>query len=129
MHDVELVLPLVELGQHLQVQVRGEIRQLFAAEPGAQGLAVRLQHRIRLRRLGGEQGHVVTLGHQTITEGRDDPLGPAVGARRHGLVERSDLRDPHGRTGFERAAGRAGSLLDAVRGGSSTANRCPMRAR
>ena len=50
---------------------------------------------VRLRRLGREQGHLVPLRHQTVAQGGDDPLGPAVRARRDGLVERGDLRDPH----------------------------------
>ena len=94
-HDVEVVCPLVDLGQHLQVQVGCEVDQLLPAEALAQRLLERLQHRRRLRRLRREKGDLVPLRDQTVAQGGDHSLGPAVRTRRDGLVERSDLRDPH----------------------------------
>ena len=92
-------LRCVDVREHLEVQVGCEVHQLLRTEPGAQRFAVGLQHRGRLRGLGGEQGDLVSLGHEAVAEAGDDPLGPAVRTRRDCLVERGDLRDPHDRAG------------------------------
>src|SRR4051794_36514948 len=59
MDDIEVLGALVELGQHLQVQVRSEVDQFVAAEPLAQRRLECLQRRVRLRGLRREQRHVV----------------------------------------------------------------------
>ena len=95
MHNVAVGCLLVDLGQHLQVQMGCEVDQLLPAEALAQRFLERLQHRRRLRRLRCEKGDLVPLRDQTVAQGGDHSLGPAVRTRRDGLVERSDLRDPH----------------------------------
>ena len=42
-----------------------------------------------------EQRHVMTAGDELFGDQVDDELGPAIGPRRHPLVRRCKLRDPH----------------------------------
>ena len=56
-------------------------------------LATRVQRSARARISAREQRHFVTEVDQRVGKVRDDPLGAAVQARRHRLVQRRDLRN------------------------------------
>jgi hypothetical protein len=91
--DVELVAPLVQIGQHRQV--RGDIRlQRRRVEPDRL-IARRRQMRPGARFGAGEQRHVVAQVDQSFAEVGDHALGAAVEPRRHGFVQRRNLGDLH----------------------------------
>src|SRR4051794_10213904 len=91
--NVEFVPSAMNLVQHRHV--RGEIRlEIAGIEPD------RLITAGHQRGLGpclraGEQGHLVAELHERVREVRDNPFRAAIESRRHGLVQRGNLGDPH----------------------------------
>ncbi len=96
MDHVELVGTGVDLGQHLQMEMRCDVDHLLPAHLPPQ----RLGHdgnemRRGVRRTRAEQRHVVAGGHHPVGERGNHPFGAAVQGRRHRLEQRRDLGDAH----------------------------------
>ena len=87
---LELAGTVVETGEGV-AQVRERLADLLARrvleDVGEVSLGVRVA--------GGEEGHVVTCVGEPVGKQRDDPLDPAVAARRDGEPNRAEDRDPH----------------------------------
>lgn len=96
MDDVEVVGTLHHLRQHDQVcgQVRLERRRIQPDRLIAYGD----ETRARLGVDRGEQGDVVPQVDQGVGQVGDDAFGAAIQPGRHGLIQRRDLGDLHGRS-------------------------------
>src|SRR6185437_1977147 len=93
--DVELVRPSPHLVHHREMRREVGLERV-RIEPD------RLipdgdERRPRLRVCAREEDHIVAQVHQRVRQVGDDPLGAAVEARRHCLVERGNLGNPHRR--------------------------------
>jgi hypothetical protein len=92
MQEVELVRALPDRFQHHDVVGQRVPHAVVQAERHLRaGNEIGAGDRVA----AGEQGHVVPLRNQFFRQVGDDALGTTIEFRRHTLVERCNLGDPH----------------------------------
>ena len=93
---VEFIGSLIDVSEHLQVQVRRDLLEFCTCHRHTKGFgAARHEFRIGARLTSGEQRHVMPAPNEVVGEGADDTFSPSVHQRWYGLIERGDEGDTH----------------------------------